>query len=66
MQANSSTNACPQQSLLKSIALHIVFLLGSILSYVVWWQRDIRLGVSLHIVANAFASLTFWFVAMEM
>jgi membrane protease YdiL (CAAX protease family) len=32
-----------------------VFLLGAALGYVVWWQRDIRLSISLHIVANALA-----------
>lgn len=43
-----------------------VFLLGTLLGYVVWWQRDIRLSISLHIVANAFARLAFLFAALAM
>jgi membrane protease YdiL (CAAX protease family) len=31
-----------------------VFLLGAGLGYVVWWKKDIRLSISLHIFANAF------------
>jgi uncharacterized protein len=30
-----------------------VFLLGAGLSYVVWWKKDIRLSISLHVFANA-------------
>jgi len=30
-----------------------VFLLGAGLSYVVWWKKDIRLSIGLHIFANA-------------
>jgi hypothetical protein len=30
-----------------------VFLLGAGLGYVVWWKKDIRLSISLHIFANA-------------
>ena len=29
-----------------------VFLLGTLLGYVVWWKRDIRLSISLHVFAN--------------
>lgn len=29
-----------------------VFLLGTVLGFVVWWQRDVRLGISLHIISN--------------
>lgn len=43
-----------------------VFLLGTLLGYVVWWQRDIRLSISLHIVSNAFARLVFLFAALAM
>ncbi len=32
-----------------------VFLLGAGLGYVVWWKKDIRLSISLHIFANALA-----------
>ena len=30
-----------------------VFLLGAGLGYVVWWKKDIRLSISLHVFANA-------------
>jgi membrane protease YdiL (CAAX protease family) len=30
-----------------------VFLLGVGLGYVVWWKKDIRLSISLHVFANA-------------
>lgn len=30
-----------------------VFLLGTGLGYVIWWKRDIRLGIGLHVFANA-------------
>lgn len=36
-----------------------VFLLGSGLSYVVWWKRDIRLGIGLHVLANSIARLAY-------
>ena len=29
-----------------------VLILGVILSYVVWWKRDLRLSISLHVFAN--------------
>jgi len=41
-----------------------VFLLGVVLGYVVWWKRDIRLSVILHILANAFTRLAFLFAAL--
>jgi len=43
-----------------------VFLLGAVLGYVVWWKRDIRLSISLHILANAFTRLAFLFAALTM
>ncbi len=43
-----------------------VFLLGTLLGYVVWWQRDIRLSIGLHITANVFARLVFLFAALAM
>jgi len=30
-----------------------VFLLGTGLGYVVWWKKDIRLSIALHVAANA-------------
>jgi membrane protease YdiL (CAAX protease family) len=29
-----------------------VFLLGTALGYVVWWKRDIRISIGLHVFAN--------------
>jgi membrane protease YdiL (CAAX protease family) len=43
-----------------------VLLLGAALGYVVWWKRDIRLGISLHVLANASARLMFLMVALAM
>ena len=43
-----------------------VFLLGAALGYVVWWTRDIRLSISLHVFANAFARLMFLMAALAM
>ena len=43
-----------------------VFLLGAALGYIVWWIRDIRLSISLHVFANAFARLMFLMAALAM
>lgn len=43
-----------------------VFLLGAALSYIVWWQKDLRLSVGLHILANTFSRLMFLFAAISM
>jgi len=43
-----------------------VFLLGTALSYIVMWKRDIRLSISLHVFANTFARLTFLLIALSM
>ncbi|MGW8182108.1 MAG: CPBP family intramembrane glutamic endopeptidase, partial [bacterium] len=43
-----------------------VFLLGTALGYIVWWKRDIRLSISLHIFANALVRLTFLMAALTM
>jgi len=43
-----------------------VFLLGVVLGYVVWWKHDIRLSISLHILANVITRLTFLFAALSM
>jgi membrane protease YdiL (CAAX protease family) len=32
-----------------------VLLMGVLLSYLVWWKRDLRLSISMHIFANALA-----------
>jgi len=44
----------------------IVFLLGTALAYIVWWQKDIRLSISLHLGANVVARLTFLMAALSM
>jgi membrane protease YdiL (CAAX protease family) len=41
-----------------------VFLLGTALAYVVWWKRDIRMSVTLHVLANALARLVFLMAAL--
>jgi len=43
-----------------------VFLLGTILGYIVLWKRDVRLSIGLHVVANAFARLAFLMAALSM
>jgi membrane protease YdiL (CAAX protease family) len=43
-----------------------VFLLGTLLGYLVMWKRDIRLSISLHVFANIFARLVFLMVALTM
>ena len=43
-----------------------VFLLGTALGYIVWWKRDIRLSISLHVFANTLARLVFLMAAIQM
>jgi len=43
-----------------------VFLLGVALGYVVWWKKDIRVSISLHVFANAFSRLIFLMIALAM
>ena len=43
-----------------------VSLLGVGLSYVVWWKKDIRLGISLHVFANAIVRLVLLMSIMAM
>lgn len=43
-----------------------VFLLGTVLSYIVIWKHDIRLSISLHVFANTFARLAFLLGALSM
>ncbi len=43
-----------------------VFLLGVALGYVVWWKRDIRISISLHVFANALTRLMFLMAALAM
>ena len=43
-----------------------VFLLGTALGYVVWWKRDIRLSISLHVFANTLMRLMFLMVALTL
>jgi membrane protease YdiL (CAAX protease family) len=43
-----------------------VFVLGTALSYIVMWKRDIRLSIGLHVFANTFARLAFLMVALAM
>jgi len=43
-----------------------VFLLGTALGYIVWWKRDLRLSISLHLVANVAVRLTFLMAALAL
>ena len=43
-----------------------VFLLGTALGFVVWWKRDIRISIGLHVFANALMRLMFLMVALAM
>jgi membrane protease YdiL (CAAX protease family) len=43
-----------------------VFLLGAALGYVVWWKRDIRLSIGLHVFANTLSRLMFLMAALAM
>jgi len=43
-----------------------VFILGAALGYVVWWKKDLRLSISLHVVANVMARLVFLLAALQM
>ena len=43
-----------------------VFLLGAALGYVVWWKKDIRLSIGLHVVANTLGRVMFLMAALTM
>ena len=43
-----------------------VFLLGAALGYVVWWKKDIRLSIGLHVVANTLGRVMFLMAALAM
>ena len=43
-----------------------VFLLGAALGYVVWWKKDIRLSISLHMFANILGRMMFLIAALAM
>ena len=43
-----------------------VFLLGAALGYVVWWKKDIRLSIGLHVFANAMGRVMFLMAALAM
>jgi len=43
-----------------------VFLLGAALGYVVWWKKDIRLSIGLHVFANTLSRLMFLMAALAM
>lgn len=44
----------------------IVFLLGSVLAFMMWWQRDIRLAVSLRILANSLTRVALLLASVSM
>ena len=43
-----------------------VFLLGAALGYIVWWNKDIRLSIGLHVFANALGRVMFLMAALTM
>ena len=43
-----------------------VFLLGTVLGYVVWWKQDIRISIGLHAFANALTRLMLMLAALAM
>jgi len=43
-----------------------MLLLGAALGVVVWWKRDVRIGVGLHVFANALARLMYLMAALAM
>ncbi|NIV28678.1 MAG: CPBP family intramembrane metalloprotease [Anaerolineae bacterium] len=43
-----------------------VFLLGTALGYVVWWKRDIRISIGLHVFANALMRVMMLMAALAM
>jgi membrane protease YdiL (CAAX protease family) len=43
-----------------------VLLLGTALGYLVWWKRDIRLSISLHVFANALTRLILLMAALAL
>lgn len=47
-------------------SLLTVFLLGVALGYVVWWKKDIRLSIGLHVFANTLTRLMFLAAALTM
>jgi membrane protease YdiL (CAAX protease family) len=45
-------------------SLPTVFLLGTALGYVVWWKRDIRITIGLHVFANLLVRAMFLLAAL--
>jgi len=43
-----------------------VFLLGVALGYIVWWKKDIRLSIGLHVFANSLGRVMFLMAALAM
>lgn len=44
--------------------LTAVFLSGLVFAFAVWWKRDVRLGVSLHVLANVLARIMIFFLLL--
>jgi hypothetical protein len=43
-----------------------LFLLGTALAAVVWWKRDLRISIGLHVFANALMRLMFLMMALTL
>jgi len=43
-----------------------VFLMGAALGYVVWWKRDVRIGIGMHVFQNVLGGLMYLMAALAM
>jgi membrane protease YdiL (CAAX protease family) len=41
-----------------------IFLSGLVFAFTVWWKRDVRLGISLHVAANVLARIMIFFLLL--
>ena len=41
-----------------------IFLSGLVFAFAVWWKRDVRLGISLHVFANVLARIMIFFLLL--
>jgi membrane protease YdiL (CAAX protease family) len=42
----------------------VIFLSGLVFAFAVWWKRDVRLGISLHLIANLLARIMIFFLLL--
>jgi len=41
-----------------------IFLSGLVFAFAVWWKRDVKLGISLHVFANVLARIMYFFLLL--